>query len=954
MQLSVRRSDMGELNWQITRGGVVVLRHFDYKFLSEYLRRLHPIRMLYKYIMYKREELEGLVEFKEQSWVDVPHPFDMELFCVRLFLGFQRRGDFRANEIAAVGEGGHQGTVERCCRYLREDACLVAIKDLQSKEHWDDINKTFLLSGEPVNKGTSIIVITEDKSVGAHCVDHQQHRVFDIKKDVYTDKALERLMKDYKSCGIGGKEDSRRAHLLFHNPGDLSHWKYDFKLVGRENEVCALERQIKDPGVISVWGGSGVGKSVIVKKVYYDQMYESQIRGDENNKLFEEFSFVDVPNRGPFDLTDFSWHLLTDFYTFNPRIKEETVISLYEGHLDPIQACCQLLQQKKCLVVIDGLQSESNWDKIRDTFLPPDDQPTKGCIVVITDKQSVAGHCVVDDDRVLGVEPLTLFRHHPLTEQGPPGRLLRTSWTTRYHLVGRQEKSSWFCRGLGGVHSVWGVAGVGKSALVRDVFLDPQEPDILGNIIPCIWVDVPDPFHLTEFSRRLLLGFHHLSRNHLQAKEIAAVAIMEGQDTVHGCREILREKSCILVIDGLISTHDWDLIRNSSLSEHSTIRSSIVVISNEESVAKYCASHDKTRVLNVKGLNATDSLHLFGKIAWGAGKNQLTTEEREFSEAILAKCRRLPKVIAAIGESVGNEMRGHKSLTNISTEIHGDFISMLEMDSRFHCLRGLFVWMQSYFDACSDSLKPCIFYLSTFQNIRRRRMSRWWIAEGYSTDTSASDTAEDNAEMLFAQLVESSIIQQQQTPSSSSSSKMVYQVNGFFLEYIKSRPMEDNLVFSLEGHCSVNTQRTGQHLAIMSSWDGDEAVFKSMDLTRLRSLTVSGEWRSFFVSSDTKMRVLRVLDLEDTTSGVTDDVLEQILELLPRLKFLSVRGCKDILRQLQTLDVRYTSIVELEPVIIKLVKLQCLRAGSTSQQASAGSDVKSTGQHKRYPILNLN
>lgn len=933
-KLSVRRSDMGELNWQMRRGGVISVLCGDD--VEDRRHQLHRICEVYKYIMHKRKEFNGLVEFKEQSWVDVPDPFDMQAFSVRLFLDFQRR-DFQTNEIAAVGEGGHQAIVKRCCRYLREDDCLVVINGLQSKKHWDEINKIFLLSGKPITKGTSIIVITKEESVARHCVDHKQDRVFD-EKDVDADKALNRLTKDYEGCGIGGKEDSRRAHLLFHDPDDAYCWVNNFELVGRQNEVDALERQIKDPGVISVWGLSGVGKSVIVKTVYYSQMYFTF-------SLFEEFSFVDVPDGDPFDLTDFSWHLLLDFYSRHPEAKEKVVIALCKGKQDPIQECCRLLQQKKCLVIIDGLRSEDDWDTIRATFLSSD-QPTQGCIVVITNDESVARHCVVDD-RVLGVERLRVLRHRPLRELGPPVRFLydreeaHTSWATEYHLVGRKEESSWLRHIFPGVSSLWGVAGVGKSALVRSRY----RLDVSGSPGICrSWVDVPNPFHMTEFSRRLLMGFHS---NDLQAMEIAAVGIMEGQETVLACCKILRDNTCFLVIDGLRSTHDWDLIRASFLSEHTDQRRcTVVVISNEASVATHCASHDNGGVLNVKCLNAAHSLRLFKEIAWGAGKNQLTTKEREFSEAILAKCGGLPKVIAAIGEYALPII--YSPFTSIST-LHHDFIGMLEMGSRFHSLRGLFCWMQSYFDACSDSLKPCIFYLSIFQDIRRGRMLRRWIAEGYSTDTSASGTAEDNGEMLFAQLVESSIIQEQQTPSSSNSSKMVYQVNGFFLEYIKSRPMEDNLVFALEGHCRPNMQRTGQHLAIMSSWDRDKIVFESMDLTRLRSLTVFGDWKSFFISSDTKMRLLRVLDLEDATSGVTDDVLEQILKLLPRLKFLSVRGCQYItrvpdslvgLRQLQTLDVRHTSIVKLSSAIIKLVKLQYLRAGTTNTSLVEGnSDV---------------
>lgn len=69
--------------------------------------------------------------------------------------------------------------------------------------------------------------------------------------------------------------------------------------------------------------------------------------------------------------------------------------------------------------------------------------------------------------------------------------------------------------------------------------------------------------------------------------------------------------------------------------------------------------------------------------------------------------------------------------------------------------------------------------------------------------------------------------------------------------------MEENLVFELEGHCRMNSQHTGRHLTIGETWDRDRIVYESIDLGRLRSLTVFGMWKPFFVSD--KMSVLRVL-----------------------------------------------------------------------------------------------
>jgi hypothetical protein len=295
------------------------------------------------------------------------------------------------------------------------------------------------------------------------------------------------------------------------------------------------------------------------------------------------------------------------------------------------------------------------------------------------------------------------------------------------------------------------------------------------------------------------------------------------------------------------------------------------------------------------------------------------------------KCGGLPELIVAIGKFL---IKNYYEITTFG------FMRSLESLPDFSSLRGFFSWIQSYFDACSDELKPCIFYMSVFdadQSIRRKRLVRRWIAEGYSSG--GGGTAEEKGEELLSELIKLSIVYEDEQHTST---KKSCKANVSFREYIKSRPMEDNLVFALEGQCNPSSQLTGRHLTISNSWDRDEVVFNSIDMSRLRSLTVFGEWKSFLTSE--KMKVLRVLDLEGTNaldgSYVTDADLERICELLHRLKFLSLRGCQQInrlpdslgdMKPLQTLDVRYTSIVELpSSIITKLHKLQYICAGTSN------------------------
>jgi hypothetical protein len=90
------------------------------------------------------------------------------------------------------------------------------------------------------------------------------------------------------------------------------------------------------------------------------------------------------------------------------------------------------------------------------------------------------------------------------------------------------------------------------------------------------------------------LDFHS---DDIVSKETAAVSMMEGQDPIQECCRFLCENQCFVVIDGLRSTHEWDLITESLLPK--PVNGSIAVITQEATVAKYCVNHEEDRVMKV-------------------------------------------------------------------------------------------------------------------------------------------------------------------------------------------------------------------------------------------------------------------------------------------------------------------------------------------------------------------
>lgn len=177
-----------------------------------------------------------------------------------------------------------------------------------------------------------------------------------------------------------------------------------------------------------------------------------------------------------------------------------------------------------------------------------------------------------------------------------------------------------------GVVSVWGVAGVGKSYLVRtsyyhhmlrswgQLFTVNSQPIWLNirneenEFTAFSWVNVPHPFSLMTFSRRLLVDFRS---DDLQAMEAAALGIMQGQDLYEECRKLLRREKYFVVIDGLQSTDEWDMIKQAFFPRR--VDGCVVVITNEAKVARHCQVDEERRV-NIKAFQADEAHNLFMEV----------------------------------------------------------------------------------------------------------------------------------------------------------------------------------------------------------------------------------------------------------------------------------------------------------------------------------------------------
>ncbi|XBI04917.1 hypothetical protein VPH35_133133 [Triticum aestivum] len=691
--------------------------------------------------------------------------------------------------------------------------------------------------------------------------------------------------------------------------------------------------------VISVWGAAcDDGMTSIVRKAYNNQ----EIRHD-----FPFRSWVKIVH--PFSPHQFIRNMMTQFHATSCMEQRTTIgTDIFEKmeatQKDLFTEFEQLFKEKRYLIVLEGLSHMVDWDAIR-AFLP--DTKNSSVIIVSIQRSEIATLCIgqlyqivelgkfsdkhsvcalfkdSDGDEDRGKKPTASMEDKIREKKIMSLKQEAKEWKEKNDgLVGRESQMTELVTCLSEarvnslpVMSVWGMPGVGKSALVKKIFYDTVLQLQGGGYEDYYWVDVSHPFNMRDLYRILLSGFH------------------SEEDPTEECHRLLKKGWCLIIIDDLKSTKDWDMIEAALVSKY--LNSVVIVITTDQTIAKYCTNKEEL-VLNVKALEANAAFDLFKKLVLKKTSYPFNDHELEVRD-LISKCGGLPKVISPI--SAGLLVRETSERNKILLSLNQRFMHHLETHPEFDNLQDLFSWMHSMVLNPPAFLKPCIFYLSIFPQgniIRRRRLIRRWIAEGYSRG-SVGMQAEENGEMFFSELLQLSIFEhvpQLAKTSAQPDTRMgLYQLNGFIHEYIISRQTEENLVFELGGSFALTTQSRGRHLVILRRWARDIIVYKSIDFSRLRSLTVFGKWEPFFISES--MKLLPVLDLENA-SGVKDADVDKMVKLLRHLKFLSLRGCNEIchlpnslgdLRQLQTLDVKETSIVTLPASITKLQRLQYIRAG---------------------------
>lgn len=466
---------------------------------------------------------------------------------------------------------------------------------------------------------------------------------------------------------------------------------------------------------------------------------------------------------------------------------------------------------------------------------------------------------------------------------------------------------------------IWGMCGLGKTALAQSIC---QQRDIISKFKMCAGITLSHPLMVDEVIRSLI---YQLRNEEWTYKE--TLKKMEHEDLIEELNKLLHKEKHLIVLDNVSSIDNWkDLIK---LFPDELTASRIIVTTREKTVAEHCS---RENMYKLEAMKDDDALELFmNKVNMKAehfdGQPQLFNQAR----SIVLKCRGVPLAISTIGSFLATRPRTVQEWANFTENFHSE-------PDRNSSLKILKTSLTSHCKELPYHLKLCFLYLSIFcedQNmIRRKCLIRRWIAEGYLGDTNA----EENGEVYLADFINKGIILPSPPVYVGGVATIRYcRVHSLLREISLAQSMEEKFCFVLGSRSSSSqTCYNVRHLSISSSWRRDANNLSAIgDISRVRSLTVCGKWEPALELLE-KMRMLRVLDLAGTGELLRDHHIEPHLDKLIHLKYLSLRGCRNIfwlthsldnLWDLQTLDVRGTSMIILPQTIVNLEKLQYLRAG---------------------------
>ncbi|RVW42203.1 disease resistance protein RPM1 [Vitis vinifera] len=443
---------------------------------------------------------------------------------------------------------------------------------------------------------------------------------------------------------------------------------------------------------------------------------------------------------------------------------------------------------------------------------------------------------------------------------------------------------------------VVGMAGLGKTTLVHSVYESVKQ-----NFDCHIWITASKSKTKLDILRTLLV-------------EKFGCTITQGGDVValtHKLRKFLHNKRYVIVLDDLWVKDVWESIR---LALPNGKDSRIIITTRRGDIANSWRDDDSVDIHMLQPLSPERAEKLFYKKAFSRN-GRCPSGLEEVSKSILQKCDGLPLGIIEIGrllsikaptknewkilhDSLESELRGSGGLSNITKVLSASY-----NDLPFH-------------------LKYCFLYMSIFPEtspVKRRRLIRLWIAEGFVIEKGGK-TSEEVGEEYLNELIDRSLIKVNEMDFEGRPKSVG--VHSLMLKMILS---------GSERNLSEKTRR----LSIQK-----EDFDVSQDLPCVRTFFSFGIGK---VKIGSNFKLLKVLDIQGTPLEEFPGVIKDLLLLrylsLRNTNIRSIPGTLGDLHHLETLDLKQTLVTKVPKAVLQLEKLRHLLVYRYNMESALPFDI---------------
>ncbi|KHM99665.1 Disease resistance protein RPM1 [Glycine soja] len=483
----------------------------------------------------------------------------------------------------------------------------------------------------------------------------------------------------------------------------------------------------------------------------------------------------------------------------------------------------------------------------------------------------------------------------------------------------RDELIDWLVEGPAErtVISVVGMGGLGKTTLASRVFNNQK---VVGHFDFHAWITVSQSYTVEGMMRDLLKKLCKEKRENPPQD----ISEMDRDSLIDEVRNYLQQKRYVVILDDVWSVELWGQIKSAMFDNKNGSR--ILITTRKTGVVESCKNSPFDKVHELEPLSSEKSMELFYKKAFQFDFNGCCPDHLlNISSEIVKKCKGLPLAIVAIGGLLSGKEKTTFEWEKIRQSLNS------EMEKNHHLI-GITKILGFSYDDLPYYLKSCLLYFGIYPEdykVKSTRLIRQWVAEGFVKDEGGK-TLEDVAQQYLAELIGRSLVQVSSVTVDGKAKSC--HVHDLLWDMIL-RKFKD-LSFCQHISKEDESMSSGMIRRLSIATNSIDLV-GSTESSHIRSLLVfSGKESAltdeFVQRISKKCRLLKVLDFEDGRLPFVPENWENLVHL----KYLSLRPLgmetKSLtkfigkLHNLETLDVRHATSMELPKEICKLTRLRHL------------------------------